>query len=43
MFLRSLEVISGGLYDLGCHFLSDQSTYVTDQFAIPLGSTIWKK
>lgn len=28
-------------YDFGCHFPSDQSTCVTDQFEIPVGSSIW--
>ena len=32
---------SAALYDLGCHFPSDQSTCVTDQLEMPPGSTIW--
>ena len=43
IFFRNLSEISRALYVFGCHLRSDQSTYVTDQFEIPPGSSILKE
>lgn len=42
IFLSKSKEISSALYAFGCHFLSDQSTCVIDQLAMPCGSTFWK-
>lgn len=43
MFFKNLSETSRALYVFGCHLRSDQSTYVTDQFEIPPGSSIFKE